>query len=125
MNEKEIREAVENLKTYRKCHCTMGYIGKMFDTFLDLATRYLELGGVVEERANSCKNGLCEELWADCYNEGRQDTLLAMMKRLEGLENYLKNGKYEAVKDIQCIDECYLERLATALRNHILNTKGE
>ena len=85
MDDKTIREAVEILQNMTKYSCND--IAKTKDILLTLAQRYLELSGVVGEKPEALTGGFKQDD-VDSYNAGRQDTLLAVMHRLDGLERF-------------------------------------
>lgn len=132
MNTQEIREAVKRgnkmMVMGDVCPCDEKYL----KVLIDLATRYLEVVGVMPKKKRyTCGNVQptcqCKDcLKADAYNEAIDDCTLAITRKLERLEDVINNeiSKWEVNPFGQCIP---ITDIATAIRSHIVGnkTKGE
>lgn len=122
MNDAEIRSAVEGQITKGQRYAIM-VDSEHYKTLKALATRYLELGGVVEEKeilpmTTDYRYGKVTQKCLHNYNLGRQDTLLAVSKRLEGVEETIKS----VIKDGGGFPK--VDDLSTAIRESILGKEG-
>lgn len=128
MNDAEIREAVEICTKWKKY--APDYIMNDVQRLIDLATRYLELGGVVEEKeilpmTTDYRYGKVTQKCLHNYNLGRQDTLLAVSKRLEGIDWHIIAQAWctdrNSHKEMDCdLAECIMNIIKTAIRESIL-----
>ena len=125
MNDAEIREAVNYFNGDLRADDVTEIHQK---PLVALATRYLELGGVVEEATiHNYGLGSTGNFGRKHYNHGRQDTLLAMVKRSDGIEEkfnaFIKKWCGSNAPHLLDTDENDGEYFRELLRNHILNTK--
>ena len=130
MTDAELREAVELLNDILETDCQVSSPEK-FDALqkaIKLMTRYLELGGVVGEKGVGYVNPNLSDInkaleiayEAEIYNKGRQDTLLAIAKRLEGLEDVIDKNSSTSVEEGCLIDREDLPQVAKVIRESIL-----
>jgi len=128
MNDAELRDAVRvvsNEVSSPIFDTRYTVLKQCLQILLALATRYLELGEILPQKSCDCNDPSCEGY---VRNKAIEDCRLAMMKRLEGVEevadclkeaiDLVDDGDYKP-------DSFTTQPWKRALDNHILNTKGE
>ena len=101
--------------------------GKDIHTLIDLAQRYLEIDGFPEEKEQSDLSSnphICFENAG--YNQAIQDCKLALLKKMDGIEDIIKNcNKTNDVYDLgnnHCITKTNMTTdalIAQAIKDHL------
>ena len=120
-----VREAIPTIETLQGGVTTDKY-GLALQTMLDLATLYLSIKGVPEEKIHIDALNVDPEInthnweYCKCYNLGRRDALLGVLKVLDGgkLEEVIK----QVIKDGGGFPK--IDVLATAIKS-LFGVKGE
>jgi len=122
MNISEIKEAVEAIKNYH--YSTDIYRQGVFK-LLSLASLVIECSEVMPEKINCCKCSVCN--MTECptwvHNSTIDDCVLALTKKMFGLEKCIKTWGETAISyEFDTVEEKN-RNLANAIRNHMIGGK--